>query len=323
MINVGRVNKNQPHLLADLVELILLFEDRAHFSKSDVQSLLKTAIRDAEDVLNPDDADIDQDDYDDELTEVEKEEIESNAVLECFAQFEFRSKELGAAYPFYVQRDLIKPKSRLRPIHKLYKFLLGCSRTRSFPSKNYRTKLTNHFEVISAQVVRLISSSFANVRIFGVGSDDRKKYYGSNLRKALPRLSRDMGIQLNPGWRKHVKPQGDLGLDIIAFDGLGDNIESSLVLIAQCACSENASDWSKKRAEAMIGNRRGTFSPLVDPIPVLIIAALYRTSEGAWVDTDPVSNVLTLDRLRIIKILQRHEDLALLAKPVHDLLSVA
>jgi hypothetical protein len=295
---IGPAHRTEPHLLADLAELILALEydRRTRISKADLQAYVDVAETPAE-----------------ELDETEAEDgdpVVSSARIarqidDAWRTLSYRDKAFGRAYPFDVSRDQLTINAELTSYQRVYRLLLMCSRLRSF-AKTKRGKAASAFTELAARAMKGLVAPDAEVRIFDANSVDRRKYYGTNLREALKKLGND----LHEGTRMHEECEkqstsGDLGIDLVAVYPFKDGAATTHAILGQCAARET--EWPDKRLEAGPASTKVFTHLLVDAATALFIPVSFRDSSGAWVTSKRVTECILIDRARIISLLQSVE----------------
>ncbi|MGF9694675.1 hypothetical protein AAIH46_17785 [Rhizobium sp. 0TCS1.26] len=139
--------------------------------------------------------------------------------------------------------------------------------------------------------------------MFGPNSVARRTRFSGGLSAALPALTAVMGMGLKPGWERNFGTSGDAKIDLVGVYNFNDSARGFKVVIGQCAAMEEEKNWERKRQEAQLFTRSGSFDYLVEPDAVLFIPVCYRQPDGDWVNSDYVSSVVTVDRVRILNIL--------------------
>ncbi|QNM82401.1 hypothetical protein H8M03_10335 [Sphingomonas sabuli] len=304
-IDLGRVDKTQPHLFADTLEIVCVATG-GPVSATDAMGLIATSVAPAEEGLSRDEPDLNDDGVPDEEATSITAERHAIYVEECFRQLEYRGGAFGAAYPFQVDGNLLKLSERYNPLQCLYLFLLYASRTRTFRNtRGLAQELADYFELISRDVLRKLMPSAADVIMFGPNSDDRRKRFHTDLRTALPMLAKFMGMQMAPDWKSEDEAaQGDASIDLVGVQKLDDGQGGWNVFLGQCAAHEKHDSWKKKRAEADLDYHRSRFHTKVRTQSVLFVPGCFRQTNGEWVNKAAADNVILMDRLRILRALQ-------------------
>ena len=299
IFKIGEIHPNTPHLFADLAELLLLFdyEGRNKLHKNDLEAMLSRGP-------------VSHEEIDDE--EAACEEFESGAELngrqerqldDVLIQLEYRSKALKDFYPFTFEGDeLVRIDSVLSEKQRVYRFLLVCSRLRSFGRNGIPQKWARFFANLSKVAMAGLVPSHASVRIFDANSDDRKTYYSTDLRKALKKLGADLRVlKVNEDECDKSPSSGDAGLDLVAIVDFDDGAANAFALFGQCGAQETG--WPKKTLEAHSIRFRHCFQIQFDHPSVMFIPLCYRTADGEWCDNQSANGILLIDRERILSLL--------------------
>jgi hypothetical protein len=213
-----------------------------------------------------------------------------------------RARDFGEAYPFEVDGSEAIRLRELSPARRFYLFLLIASNLRYLPKAD-ESKLTRPFERLGIAVVRTHLPMGAEVHVFGTTAGSAARYKG-RLWKRLQKLTSDLRTDLlTTSARINKRNVGDAGLDIVGWVPPGDEIATGMLTIfAQCTCSAT---WQRKLHEGTEDNwnRRMHFhSPVVN---LMIIPFYFRNADGSWFDEDNLSKGVLVDRLRIVRSLQR------------------
>ena len=280
--------------LADLVELLTIskWDGKATYSMADMESLLVA-----------------------ETTQAPPSTL-FNELRDAWRHLSYRQGRFDAAYPFTIDatNNTIKLKSKLTQEARIYRFLLACSRLRSFDNR-LRQSWATGFTLISREALTALLPSSASVRVFDANSDDRKKYYGTNLHKALEKLSVDLAANMIDAEEiAKLSTSGDRGIDLVAHVGFDDSAAGCHAILGQCAARQK--EWPTKTFEAHSDRLRGVFSLLTPPGNIVFIPLLYRDTNGKWIRNSEVSGCLAIDRWRIIHLLRMSGRVQMIAKQV-------
>ena len=288
-INIGRVSKTRPHLLADVAETLCAFELHS-YSKTDLLTTIANATKPAEESLEFDDLDRDDDGVLDDESQPKNIQRNQSYVDEGFAQLEFRSKALKGFYPFDLQTDYISLKRRLNWKHLYYLFLLAASRSRSFGSGRKTQEIASLFELVCRDSLRRLMNDRASVVMFGPTTKDRRE-------------------KLSPEWDPNkVKPQGDGKIDLVGVQKLDDlGATGWNVFLGQCAAQEDEKSWERKRYESDITYHSSKFHCSVKSQSVLFVPSFFRDTNGSWAVNDAAAGVILMDRVRILQHLEKND----------------
>ncbi len=305
MIDYGRLEATRSHLLADAVEILCALDSQGPVSQTDIFSLLTNSTRSPDELMEVGEEDLDDNEYPDDLSSAEiTSKIQAQAD-DCLSQLEFRSKAFGESYPFEIVDGILKPRDALSELNKLYLFLLVASRTRTFKVQGLTQRIAAHFEEISKEAMRHLMSTSSEVITFAANSEDRRTRFNTDLRRALPQLADFMGMEMSPLWDPQTQsPQGDAKIDLVGVQKLDEFEGGWSVFLGQCAAREDENNWEQKRMEADINYHRARFHFAVPSQAVLFVPGCFRQADGKWASADKASNVILMDRLRILKRLE-------------------
>lgn len=281
--NLGVLHQTQPHLFADLAELILAvrYDNNDELSQAKLAHLSKEM-----------DHDLD-----------EESSLPDCTLEDCWRQLEYRQGVFAEFYPFIVKNDQLVWKTKKRTDKQcLYLFLLVCSRLRSFENNGFRQHAAKAFTIICREALKVLAGEPATVKIFDANSDDRKAYYGTDLRVAMKKLAEEMGAHaIHETEIAKLNSSGDYGLDLIAVHNFGDGAVGSYNIVGQCGAQET--EWPSKTLEAHPLKFKGLFTLLNEPDNLMFIPLSYRETSGEWVATHKISGCLLIDRQRILQLL--------------------
>jgi len=298
----GALHPNTPHLFADLVELFVLISPNTPkaFYKSNIATLIKQGEIHTEEL--------------DEVLEYEQE-AENHADVsdrlsqqadDIWSQIEYRENAFQDFYPFKVESNCLKLKDDdFSDAQKLYILMLTCSRLRSFDRESgVRQYWAKSFTNLSKEAMVGLTPIGSDVKIFDANSDDRRNYYGTNLRQALVKLGEDLSvINILEDECNKEPSSGDGGLDIVAIYNFKDNAVASHAIFGQCGAQET--EWPKKTLEATPEVFSHLFQFQVYPSAVMFTPVCYRNSDGSWVRNRETNKVLLLDRYRILNLINQ------------------
>jgi hypothetical protein len=302
---IGELHPNTPHLFADLAELVLTigYNGRTKLHKNDLLNIIETG------TVSPDELDL-EDDAEEEADNTGQATAEKNSRREkqledVLTQLTYRSNALNSYYPFTVDGDelVLLDKELLTDKQRVYRFLLACSRLRSFDhSCGVRQKWAKAFTCLSKLAMEGLVPNHATVRIFDANSDDRKNYYSTALREALKILGKDLAVlRIHDDECDKAGTSGDAGLDLVAIVNFDDGAATSFALLGQCGAQETA--WPQKTLQAHSINYQNFFQIQFNYPGVMFTPVCYRTADGEWMDNQSANGILLIDRERILKLL--------------------
>lgn len=286
---VGEAHRTVPYLIADLVELMLAikYDGVTSLHQADVMAILARSDRSAEELDDPEDT---PSDVEEEIT-----------LDDTWKQLKYRESRFGEAYPFIVDGDSIEILPELSNEQRVYRFLLTCSRLRSF-SPQMRSSWATSFSELCAVAMKAIMPVSAVIRVFDANSNDRRSHFGTNLRNALVTLGKDLHAHyINEETCNKQSTSGDAQLDLVGIVPFNDGAAGTYAILGQCAAREK--DWPSKRMEAHPVNLTSFFMLLPTPANLCFIPGCYRMSTGEWVNEAKATGCLLIDRFRIMKSL--------------------
>jgi hypothetical protein len=296
--NVGDLSPNSPHLFADLAELILIV---GHFGRdflhlNDLETLLINNTV-AFDEIDSEEKEILQESCSAAVNSRRDKQLE-----DVMSQLSYRFNTFAEYYPFNFKNSTLSLYADLTEKQRIYRQLLCCSRLRSFESKSgVRQKWAMSFAEISKIAMCGLSPPAAKVRLFDANSTDRKIYYGTDLRVALKKLGKDLGVsQIFDDHCNKVNPSGDAGIDIVSVLDFNDGAATNYAILGQCAAQEK--NWPAKRFESMFMFLSPYFSREIDFFSVIFIPISFRNSNGEWSDFRYNCGSLIIDRKRMLHL---------------------
>lgn len=243
---------------------------------------------------------------------------EARSILrEKFSFLESRSAIFGEFYPFKVSGgdtiSLIKSYSNKR---RAYLILLVSSNLDY--AQEILHPLTSRFERFSMEVLKKLVAPNATVQYFGAGGGIVSPFSG-NLWNRLQQLSGFLKLHLTAECTEDNvgrHNQGDSGLDLVAWDDLGDGQPNFPFVFAQCGCGKN---WIDKQIEPSTFNWSSYIQFKNDPVAMMIVPHSYRNADSTWFNPLKVKPVVLLDRLRLLKSLSEKR-LGKLVKDYRDII---
>lgn len=297
--SIGQTHKRHSWLGADLVELLtyLDYSGRNHIHKNDIINVNERSPSSMDEV----DGDLQRDQS---LSQAQRVDWSEQVCEDIWSQLEYRQGHLRCAYPFVVEGDTIYLKPEQEELHYVYKLLLATSRLRSFPKQSgFRQKWAKSFAEVSRFAFSAMLPDYATCKVFDANSDDRKNYYGTNLRDAIKVLARDIKAELRN--EEEIETSGDLGIDLVGHIPFSDDAESIPVWLGQCGAQEEY--WPDKKLEAHPLNHRAHLSSLNDWQCAMFTPICYRSASGEWIKKRDASGNILIDRIRIMELVQRKD----------------
>lgn len=295
---VGLTHRRVPHLVADLIELILLTK------YSGIESIAKASLADflGKEEIHPEELD----DKAKSEGDAEENDVKALWVEDIWKQLRYRDVAFGDNYPFDVDGNIIQLNANQSSGMRIYKLLLTCSRLRSFAGK-YRVLWAKYFTQLSSYALRATLKDEMTVRIFDANSDDRRDHYGTDLREALLKLGDDLNLHfINEAECRRQSSSGDFGIDLVAHYPIGDKAAGNFVIIGQCGAQEK--EWPTKRFEGHPMTLQLMYGFMAPPAHTLFIPMCYRDSNGLWDNGSKVAGCILFDRSRILNLVLKMPD---------------
>lgn len=292
-ISITDIPKTKPYLFADLAEMLILARYSNEISRSDLQSIIRDGLEE--------DVDMDvhsQDESDSIITDRDQRHIE-----ECFDHLDYRKAAFSIAYPFVVEKDLLSLITQVEPNHKLYLFLLCCCQLGRFSNRNgIRQRCAGVFAKICKCAMQQMLPAQSKVWIFDANADDRRNYFGTNLRTALRKLAAEINERPAESVIDQLSTSGDGGIDLVGVLQFKDKALGHFTFFGQCAAKQI--DWEYKILESSAFGRVGRYFHLMYATYNLFFSPLlYRQVDSHWYKESDVGGSVFIDRIRIIELL--------------------
>jgi hypothetical protein len=230
--------------------------------------------------------------------------VKSDEIMDgLFQTLESRVLRFSDLYPFIIEDGVLVKKTTILPLHNVYVFCVACCNL-TFIVGYHRNmhKLTSAFEALAAKALDSMLPEFSVIRIFGVGSDDRRNHFGTDLKDAIKTLAADCCCTLDETALSKENGSGDCGLDVVGVASFPDKQRGALVFFCQCATGKN---WQDKCFEP---NQILTYiNCCPKPIMLVSIPYDYREADGAWINYRNLDSLMLIDRTRLLFLLQRLE----------------
>lgn len=297
LVNMGtHPRHNYPFLWADYVELIALCSQDGQFSRGGLAETEQEG-----DDLQHESKEIEN--SEDELSSAQRDDEISQHWDDIKQRLHQRSKAY-AYWPFELRRNVLV--SRFDPAnhgHRLYAALLIASSFRLCHKKRAGEVAAALEELAVLLMQNMLGKGWA-IKPFGAHQSIGNGYNGT-LRQKFEQLAVDVhGILQKPEDDYDIADTGDGGLDVVAWDTLGDNRGNFPVIFTQCGCSPT--DWEHKQlsvtpaaVEAHIKTQHPAAAWYVTPHDL-------SKTDTKWDRGSHVVNVVLLDRKRLLYLAQRH-----------------
>ncbi len=284
-------SETHPHIWADYIELLCLVNVSRQLSRAD----LLDRISERKDLGEGSEI------SDDRLMAPEESDRMTQKAEDWFRHLEYRQGAFESFYPFTVSEDgrTLSRQDMLSENHKLYVFFLLSSNLRYFQPQ--QTALTRDFELVSREALRACLPAKAEVHIFGTSSAGMGRYNQSTLWDRIRKLADDThAIVTTDEARFPQSFGGDRGLDIVAWIPMGDSVESTLLVVGQCACTL---EWVQKQHSSSENAWWNVLRFPNTPSNVSFIPFCLREPNGNWYRPSDRANIILIDRLRFAYLL--------------------
>jgi hypothetical protein len=285
------------HMWADYIELLCLLNVDGFISKADILD----RVRERKDLggeieeLSEDILEVTEDGSD--LSSAEVRDKWSLRVDDWFKHFAYRSAIFDMFYPFVLSSDekSLSRQTEINPKHKLYIFLLLVSAQNRI--KGDRNPLTFSFEILSSLALRSCLPASADIHVFSRNPYGTRRY-GGTIWEKLTKLNEDLRGKLLANEEDFsLQNNADEGLDIVAWVPMGDSVNGSLLVFAQCACTPKWVDKQHSSSAAKWGDLIHMKSP---PINMVFIPYCFRQASGAWWKEHEIQKSVLVDRPRLL-----------------------
>ncbi|MCB0595550.1 MAG: hypothetical protein H6557_17650 [Lewinellaceae bacterium] len=222
-----------------------------------------------------------------------------------FEIIKFRKQHYKTCYPFDIEKDDLILKYNSDNIkHKYYLFLLLCSNL-FLLKKQISELISSYFEVISLQALKNLLPTNASVVLFGSNPLNDNPRYGKTATclNKIKNLASDLNEKLSPNFNEESYPEnnyGDDGLDLVAWLHTGDDQNSNIIVLGQCACTV---DWIDKQSSSSYEAWDSKISLTTMTINAIFIPFCYRNPTGNWFDSSKIRKSFLVDRKRTLYFL--------------------
>ena len=231
--------------------------------------------------------------------DAEKFDRQLSYIHEWFHYIASRCKIFNELYPFCIDASTrhVILKRDLNDLQKLYLFLLMASSLRCV-NPSVISDIGSTFEMISAMALKRYFGNGSYVHVFGARSSSR--YIGNKYAK-IHRLAQDLRDELLIDGDTFPKTDtGDEGLDIVGWIPPTDGMSGMIIVLGQCACTE---DWVDKQSSSAFDKWSQLIRFTVRPVNAVFIPYCFRDTSGSWYRRHRIHNTLLIDRLRIVQLL--------------------
>lgn len=285
-----------PFLWADYVELLCLCSKNRLVSRGNLQA----QVQEAQDVQV--DADI-ADHVDDINGPNDESAVLDDKVSARWDDIVLRLKARKVSYPgwpFELDGAVLRSVyDEQRADHRLYVALLIASSLRLCVATR-SNEITTAFEEISYHWLSRSLPQFWKVRPFGAHAALPDAYVG-NLREKFELLAADINakLQMDPDEYDPANT-GDGGLDLVAWQEVGDQRGNIPVIFGQCACSPT--DWEHKQLDVTPAATEAHIAPQHPGAAYCFVPHDLSRGDGKWQRAVHRKRVVIVDRLRLLHL---------------------
>lgn len=280
-------SRDETNLFADFVELLVLFSKGDGVAYGDIQDRF---------FGEPD-----------ENNSSERNDADESFIDGIFSLIEERRDLYGDQYPFEVEKELLVTlKRKLTLSQKLYLFLLLSSSLDIF--KSFNAEITTDFEMVSYEAIKSFLPN-SIVKHFGKISE-----YKGKAKEKIRNLADDLGLstddcEINCIGERNVQERG---LDIVSWIPFEDKCQNKIIFLCQCACGKQ---YESKRHDVRRFKHYYRFYRTMPQLTLFVPYALINPKDGRFYHSDYIEDdYLVFERLRIISLAKRREDVLTLLK---------
>lgn len=296
-----------PFLWADYVELLCLCSPNQMVSRGNMQA----TEQEAEDLqvdagVLGEDAPYDAPDH--HLAAVKDDKISAR-----WDDIALKLRARAASFPgwpFELDGAVLRCKyDSTRADHRLYVALLVASSLR-LCSKQRSGTVTSAFEEISYHWMRQSLTPLWQVRPFGAHATLPNAYVG-HLRAKLEALAQDIRARLQKDADDYDPADtGDAGIDLVAWQEVGDKRGNIPVVFGQCACSPT--DWEGKQLDVTPGGVESHIAPDHPAAAYCFVPHDLSSSEQKWERAAHVKKCVLVDRKRLLNLFKATDSVNML-----------
>lgn len=285
-------------LWADYVELLCLCSRNGLVSKGNLQAQVQEAA-DVQSDFGTDDAE----DAEDDPPEDASPEALSDKVSTKWADIHQRLKARETSFPgwpFTLETNVLRSTFDLANHgHRLYAALLIASSLRLCHDTR-SGEVSSAFEEISYHWLRQSLNSLWEVRPFGAHQNLPNAYTGTLYAK-LQALAADVDCKLSKDEQDYdPRDTGDGGLDVVAWQRMGDRRGNMPVIFGQCACSPK--DWEGKQLDVTPASTEAHINTQHPGAAFCFVPHDLSLNEHRWQRESHVKRTVVVDRLRLLHL---------------------
>lgn len=291
-------------LWADYVELLCLCSKNGIVAKGNLQAQQQ----EAEDLQT--DAGEDAHEFTEEDSSIADDDADRNdsEILDdrVTRRWEDIKKRLQArslsfpGWPFELDGEVLRTKfDAQNPEQRLYVSLLVASSLRLCHDTR-SPEVTSAFEEISYHWLRQSLTELWQVRPFGAHQTLPNAYIGT-LRAKLEALAEDInGLLVKPATDYDPRNTGDGGIDLVAWQDMGDKRGNMPIIFGQCACSPT--DWESKQLDVTPASTEAHIYSQHRGSAYCFVPHDLSMSDKSWERSAHVKRTVIVDRRRLLNL---------------------
>lgn len=303
-LNASKIRKKDLHLLADIVELACL-KDLDH--EITLAEALDEQLGENEGIGGIVETEPNSDDDNTDSISIMRNDRQATRLIDIQSHLLARNNLFGDNYPFVNDDGFIRLKNNPCMQHKLYVFMLLSSHLCFFPRTDI-CRFTEDFEIAAAFALKCIFPNWT-LKTFGTAHCDHLQSYTGTPRNKLEHFARDLGLDLlipKEELQRYQTPNGDAGLDVVAWHPFNDSAPHMPVFLAQIGCTDDESQMFNKQY-SVHPNRWEHKLRGITAIGCMITPQCYRNARNSWPCFSDVNSVF-IDRARVLSLLTTAED---------------
>lgn len=203
-------------------------------------------------------------------------------------------------WPFELTGEVLRTKFDAENAEqRLYVSLLIASSLRLCHAKR-SMEVTSAFEEISYHWLRRSVTELWQVRPFGAHQTLPNAYTGT-LRAKLEALANDIDcILVKPASDYDSSNTGDGGIDLVAWQNMGDSRGNMPVIFGQCACSPT--DWESKQLDVTPASTEAHILPQHPGAAYCFVPHDLSLNDKSWDRSAHVKRTVIVDRRRLLNL---------------------
>ncbi|PRD64147.1 hypothetical protein [Malikia granosa] len=285
-------------LWADYVELLCLSSRNGMVSRGNLQA----QVQESEDVQ----ADFDSEDAPDEGDADPGPDMLNDKVSAKWDDIRQRllvREKSFPGWPFELDGNTLRSKfDHDNDAHQLYATLLIASSMRLCHDKR-AGEVSAAFEEIAYHWLRQSLNELWEVRPFGAHQTLPNAYTGTLYQKLQAFAADIEGVLLKNQNDYDPRDTGDGGIDVVAWQNMGDRRGNIPVIFGQCACSPT--DWESKQLDVTPASTEAHIHPQHPGAAYCFIPHDLMQSDKQWQRESHVKRTIMVDRVRLLRLFDK------------------